>query len=189
MQFTACDFGNGMHCVWAGGPKNFYSSHNWDGIANVKEGLCKESRLCSNQYRSVGLRTVAWRWGKKEVPIEPLGSASRIVDHSTLRILCQIIETRFFQTFRWHLIVHRPVTKRKWKYHMVGIDNWKMGMVVNPSLCDSRQEYRLMLGRVAPFWIPGRTTNTIFFSFCLLKNQWFLVKNQLLTQFSSVSFL
>jgi len=37
---------------------------------------------------------------------------------------------------------------------MVGIDNWKMGMVVNPSLCDSRQEYRLMLGRVAPFWIP-----------------------------------
>ena len=65
MQFTACDFGNGMRCVWAGGPKNFYSSHNWDGIANVKEGLCKESRLCSNQYRSVGLRRVAWRWGKK----------------------------------------------------------------------------------------------------------------------------
>ena len=30
--------------------------------------------------------------GKKEVPIEPLGSASRIVDHSTLRIPCQIIE-------------------------------------------------------------------------------------------------
>ena len=52
---------------------------------------------------------------------------------------------------------------------MVGIDNWKMGMVVNPSLCDSRQEYRLMLGRVAPFWIPGLTTNAILFSFCLEK--------------------